>query len=60
MKMTNLNKIKCNQCPMFFLSTDDLLEIRLARHEEWHLKCTYFGSSNLLVKRKVEWITTQS
>ncbi len=50
-----IQKINCNLCNMFFLSTDDLVKIRLQKHEEWHEKSTYFGSSNVRMIRKVEW-----
>lgn len=44
---------------MFFLSTDDLLDIRISRHEEWHEKCGYFGSAKNMIAGKVKWITTE-
>ena len=50
-----IQKINRNLCNMFFLSSDDLVKIRLQKHEEWHEKATYFGSSNVRMIRKVEW-----
>lgn len=50
-----VTKINCNLCNMFFLSTDDLLDRRLERHQEWHEKCCYMGASKNMVKGKVKW-----
>jgi len=50
-----MTKINCNLCTMFFNSTDDFLDVRMKKHEEWHKECTYFGSKNVMVKRTVVW-----
>jgi len=53
-------KKQCNLCTQFFLTTDDMIELRLEKHEEWHEKSSYFGTSKNMIKGKVKWITTQS
>jgi len=40
---------------MFFLSTDDLLDHRLERHQEWHEKSSYMSASKNMIKGKVKW-----
>ncbi len=48
--------IKCNLCNWFFNKDVDMLDLKMKKHEEWHEKSTYFGSSNVRTQQKVEWI----
>ncbi len=54
--MTNqVTRISCNLCHETFLSTDDLIDQRLKKHEDWHGKNSYLTKSRNMIRGKVEW-----
>lgn len=51
--------IECNLCPQTFLADDDLLLVRVSRHEEWHdPKEAHKHVSKNKVWGKVKWMKT--